>query len=158
MIKLLLKIFFIILIAALQVTLMPHLAIFDVWPNIVLILAILLVFLDFIPDSYLLAGIGGLVLDLSGPLRMGTNIIILIALISALRFINTKYFPESNALIIFISIITSSLLYSLIELLLLHQGLNFNIFFEAFYAGLLAEIILFIFNFKHEKESLIKIE
>lgn len=157
MTNIILKIFLYIAIAVLQVTLMPLLAIHSVWPNLVLIIAVLLLLLNFEEDAYLIACVGGLVLDLTGVLPLGLNTIFLIALITLLKIIIPRFFPESNAFIIFVTVFASSLIFSLFQHLILSHILDTGIIIEAIYAGVLAEIILYLFRFKKDSETLIKV-
>ena len=149
-----LKILLYILAGIAQVTIMPTLEINEVWPNSVLILSISLLLFGKEDEALLSALIGGLILDLTGSLRMGLNIVFFVSLIFILRFLNKKFFPETNILIVFITIFTSSVLFGFFNCLFLRQSPDLKIFSSAFYASILGLITFFIFNLRVKGESL----
>lgn len=157
MIKNIIKILAIVIVALLQITLMPYLAINGIWPNLVLIAAILLLLFGYQKDAFYMAGIGGIILDLTGILPMGLNTIFLISLVFLIKIIDQKYFPDVNALIVFITVFISSIISSLLIYLFLGQLPELIIFIDSLYGVFIAEIIYFLNYSKTDKMTLFKI-
>jgi hypothetical protein len=158
MIKKILKICLFITLGILQVTLIPILSIKSTWPNIVLITIVLLILFDFDLDAYLLAGIGGLVLDLSGIMRPGLNIIFFISMVYLLNIICEKYITETNFFNVFITVFITSILYSLYNYLFLANLPGLTIFYQALYSVVFAEIIYSLFNHKLGQKTIFKLK
>lgn len=136
-----LKIIIFILIGIAQLTLMPILGIRGIYPNIVLIGVVMLSLTDSEDDALLLAIIGGVVLDLSGPLPFGTNTLILTGIVLGLRFLITKYIPGTNLVITTFILFSTSLIFaSLINVMSGHWP-SILIIFEAFYCLLIGWIM-----------------
>ncbi|OGD55964.1 hypothetical protein A2V71_02315 [Candidatus Berkelbacteria bacterium RBG_13_40_8] len=111
MIKLIVKIFLIILAALFQVVLMPLLSIKGIWPNLILVGLVVLTLLDFRNDGLLVAGLGGIFLDFVGPFFFGFYTFIFIGLWFLIIILSKRFFSEVNLLIIiFMTFFSSSLL------------------------------------------------
>lgn len=148
-----------IILGILQVTFMPYLAIHTVWPNIILVIAVLLLLLDSFNDALLLAGIGGIIEDLTGKIPMGLNTIFLIGLIILLKITSRKFFPETNTIIVFVVTFTTSIIFSEFNYLILKRPPDLYLIYEGLYAAILGEIIFYFLVAKvREKNTIIKID
>jgi len=98
-----LKIFFkvigILLLAIFQIVGMPCLAINGLWPNLILILAVILIVFNKTQDGFLVASLGGLILDLAGYWFFGFNLITIFAATLLVRLLVTKFLNEPNEMV-----------------------------------------------------------
>ena len=113
MIKILLRIFAIIFLVFFQLALMPKLTILGVIPNIVILLAIALVFKGRAQDGFLVAGVGGLLLDFVSPIRFGFYTFFFVGVLLAINFYILKIFPTPNLGVSFLIFMASILLIDL---------------------------------------------
>ena len=143
MIKVLLKIFFIVLIALLQFVLMPILNIKGAIPNLILIGSLVLILSDFETDAFYLAGLGGIILDLGSPTFFGFNTFLLILLVFLARFLSKKYLPETNYLNIFLIVFLGSLIFGFVSTLILKEQITIVLLIGGIYAAILG---LFFFR------------
>lgn len=156
MIQKIFKICLFVFLAIFQITIMPHLAIYYAWPNLVLIISVLLLLFDDVWSAFYLAAIGGIVLDLTGNLPMGANTIFLICFIYLLKYVISKYFSETNFFTIFLLTFISSVVFDLYSFLLLYRPPSATIFIDSLYGSILASVIFAFYNQK-SRQSIIKI-
>jgi len=157
MVRLFLKIFFIILAALFQFVLMPILNIKGFFPNLILIGAVVLMLLDFETDAFWLAGLGGLLLDLGGPIIFGFNTIFGLLIVFLMRFLVRRFFPQINFWLTLIIIFLISALYAFLSILILKEQLSTSIFIVAFYGGILGIIFYYFLTVVHKPTQVIKI-
>lgn len=110
MVKVIFKIFLILILVILQVSIFEKLSFFEVIPNIILALAVSLLFLGFFNDALLVGGIGGLFFDLTSRFYFGINTLFFICVLLVIQFYVLKVFPTPKTytsffvfLIIFLS-------------------------------------------------------
>ena len=101
MIKLLLKIFAILVLAIFQLALISKLTIWGAIPNLILILAITLVIKNRFFDATLVALVGGIILDLASPLRFGIYLFLFLLTLCLINFWLLRTIPAPNNLIVF---------------------------------------------------------
>lgn len=157
MINLIIKILLIVLLAIFQVTIMPLLSVKGVYPNIVFIFIVILALLNFDDDALLVAGIGGLLLDISGTRFFGTYTIFFLLLIFAIKYINRKIFSETSLFSILIFFLSSYLIFNLYLHLIIYRLPGVNLVYELFYGLILTYLIYWVFRSFYENKSIIKI-
>lgn len=96
MIKIILKIIAIIFLSLLQLAIFSKFSIFGAIPNLILIIAITLTFRGRFQDGFLVAGLGGMLLDLASPLRFGTYTLLFLIVLFLIHFFLLKVFPTPN--------------------------------------------------------------
>lgn len=151
------KILICVAIAILQIVLMPILSVNDVFPNIVLIGAVVLAFSDFEEDAFLLASFGGLILDLASNLPFGLNTIILVGLVALIRYILLKILPEINFFIIMLGVLIFSVLFAIIINLLLGRWSGRMYLTDGLYSTFLGLIFYWQFHYYQNKSQAIKV-
>jgi len=153
MIKNILKIGGIILLAILEITLMPNLGLKGLWPNLILVAALALILLDFGYEALLVASLGGLVLDFASPLFFGFNMLIIISFVLITKFLLTKYLAEPNILIVGIFIGFASIFNDVISMLVVRNFIFWPILLNACYSGLAGILFYRFFEqwFKRQK-------
>lgn len=152
------KIILIIAIALSQLILLPLFSFKSFYPNIILISCVILIFLDLEADAFLLASLGGLILDLAGQLRFGLNIVIMLAIVFLMRFVFHKFFPEGNIFYIILAAFISQFLFGAITLGLLGHLPIIGLLFEAVYAAIAAVIIYYLLEHFIVQKSVIKLK
>ena len=135
MFRLILKIFFIILIALMQFVFMPILSIKGAIPNLILIGSLIFIILDFEMDAFYLAGLGGLILDLGSPTPFGFNICMLILLTFLVRYLTKKYIPQTNYATVAILIFLATIIFALASVLILKEQITVLLLIEGIYAA-----------------------
>lgn len=151
------KILIFISIALIDLTLMPIFSVNGIFPNIVLIGALTFALTDYEEEAYLLAAVGGIVLDLGSSMPFGLNTIILVSLVYLVRLIITKYLPEINVVLLLIMIFIFSSVFALIVNLLLSRFYGYWILIDGFYSAVLG-LIFFLQLHRFHGQSQIKME
>ncbi len=150
-----LKIYLFALIAVLQITLVPLFVAYGVWPNLVLILIVILSLSARNKDAFLATIICGVILDLTGIMPAGLNILFLVGIIYLLEIVSKRAFPETNPLVIFIATFCTSILFYLYNhLFLKYPPQILPLFIEALYNAISAEIIYFFFSRKNRQDTI----
>jgi len=98
----------------LQTTLLTHLSIFGVLPNLVLIIIILVSLTNNWQKSLISALVGGLLLDLFSGLPLGTFSLSLVIISFIFNFAKFYLFTRINFLVILTAIITGTIFYELL--------------------------------------------
>ena len=101
MLKNIIKIIAIILLAFIQIALFSKLTWLGAFPNIIFILAIALILKGYFQTSFLIAAIGGLILDFASPLRFGYYTFLLIGVLLIIRFVVLKSLPTPSLFLSF---------------------------------------------------------
>lgn len=135
------KILIFMLLGISQLTLIPIFGIKGIYPNIVLIGAVMLVMMDLDDDALLLAIIGGIILDLSGSLYFGLNAIVIIGIILSFRYIINKFIPVMNIITIALGIFIATMVNATIVNLFIGQWPSITIVLEGLYGLLMGYII-----------------
>lgn len=156
MIQNILKILSIIILAILQITLMPHLGFQTIWPNLILLVALVLMFLDFEVESLLVAIVGGLILDLASPLFFGLHSVILIILILITKLLLTKFLTEPNAVIIGLFLVIASFFNESLVMLITRNFLWLPVLINGFYSAIIGLILYRFFEYWFKKQPIIK--
>lgn len=125
MIKNIIKALIIISIGLIQILLMPYLAVYGVWPNLVLILAIMLLFFNADAEAFFSASLGGLILDLASPLPFGLITFIAFSLLLLIKILIIKFFNDLN-IFIFVLVMAGALI--IFDLIFMVIGRNFSLF------------------------------
>ena len=156
-VKTILKFLAIILLAIVQLTLLPLFAIHGVWPNLILILSLVLVLFNDDTDAFLTASLGGLILDLGSPLFFGFNIILNILLVFLIRFMLKKFLTETTffvfGLVVFLAIIIFDTIISVVT----HQFSWINLLINGGYSLIIAIIVYRSLSFNFNRIGTIKI-
>ncbi len=151
-----LKIFGIAVIAILQLTLLPHLGFNSAWPNLILIVALSLMILDLEIESFLVASVGGLVLDLAGPLFFGIHSVILLAFVLITKLLLKKFLTEPNIIVTGLLLGLASLLNDLIIILIAKNFIWIPILANGFYSAITGVLLYRFFEHWFKKQPLIK--
>lgn len=152
------KIFLAIVLALLQITLLPALAVVGVWPNLVLILALILIFWHFEPEGFLVGGLGGLMLDLAGPLSFGLHTLFILGLLFLNRFFIRRYLTELNFLSMAALAAANDVFYHFVFNLFFKNISHFSLMVVFGYA-MLASGLFYLAYFKmHRLDQSVKIE
>ncbi len=131
MIKTIFKIFLILILVILQVSLFEKLAIFEVVPNIILALGVSLLFLNLFNDAILVGGIGGLFFDITSRFYFGVNTLFFIAILLIIQVYILKIFPTPKILTSFILFLAIFLIYDIVTFSLLKTLPGWQIFLSS---------------------------
>ena len=145
-----------VILAIVQITLMPLLSVWGGYPNILVIGITFAILFDNENEAMLIAIIGGILLDFASVTPMGLNLLMFILFVIALKFVK-KYLPELNMFIILMVVFINSLIFSLISSIVLN---HFNIYLtiiDSFYALTLSFGVFIFLNSKYKKSQLIKL-
>ncbi len=144
MIKIILKIFAYFLLVVFQLAIVTKFSIWGTIPNFLLIIAISLMFRGQSGNSFLLAGISGLLLDLASPLRFGAYTLFFMITLLIINFYVLKTFPVPSLGISFLIFVTSLLLVDLGLFLFMGHWPFWQIFPQAIISGLWGVLIYWI--------------
>lgn len=148
----------IIILVFLQIFLMPIFSIFSSYPNLILIAVILLILLDYEKGAFLMAGLGGLLLDFFSPIFFGFITLFLIFLVFLLRYLVKKVFPHINTLVVAGVTFISAIILNLFILFFLKEQLSvIFLILCGIYNSILAVVVFMFFNLQHGKLKLIKV-
>lgn len=150
------KVLSIIVLAFLQVTLMPYFGFQNIWPNLILLFAIVLMFLDFEVEGFLVACVGGLILDLMSPLFFGVNSAILISFVIITKLLLTKFLTDPNIIIIGIFLGLVAFSNDLLIMLLVRNFIWLPVLANAFYSAILGLLIYRFFERWFKNQPIIK--
>ena len=141
MIKTLFKILTVCLLVIFQIAFLTKLNFFGVVPNLILILAISLIIKGFFQEGLLVAGIGGLSLDLASPLRFGLYSFLFLAIILVLYWLVLKILPSPGIFSLFLIFFGSFLFLETMTFVLLMRLPPLIIFPQAAIGGLWGMLI-----------------
>lgn len=137
--KVYVNIFIILLAVFFQITILPHLGIFGIYPNLILLGIIILIFIGREQEALWWVLLGGIFLDFFSPVRFGGYTISFIIVYFSLTLILKYYFAQPSFLNAFWLIVTVSIISGLIFSLLTWQ-FSILIFLEAILNGILGII------------------
>ena len=147
MAKNLIKIIAIIGVAVIQILLMPHFALYGVWPNLSLILALMLLFFNADPEALFAASLGGVILDLASPLTFGLFTASLILITLAIKLLMSKFFNEPNVFIMIFIMALALVTSNGLESLLARQFSPIIILINVIYGLLISLLFYRLLNF-----------
>jgi len=158
MVKNFIKIFIIIFIALIQIFIMPSFAIFGNWPNLILVLAVILLFFNADPEAVLAACAGGLVLDLASPAPFGLFTILLVIITLLVKLLMSRFFNEPSLLIITLIMICVLFTFDAI-LSLVNHNFSFTVIgFNILYSLIIAVIFYRLLSIWFDRNQGIKIK
>jgi len=157
MIKNIVKITAILLLAFIQFALLSKLSVFGAFPNLVYILAITLLLRGLLADSFLVAVIGGVVLDLGSSLRFGYYTFLLIVILLLVRLLILKFLPTPNLFISFFIFFGAFLFADLGISLFTFSWPGWSLLLDAIVNGLWGVFIYWIFSKLIRVENKIKV-
>jgi len=144
MLKSILKIIIIFFLTILQLSIFSKFATLGAFPNIIFILAIVLALKNRREDSFLVAVVGGLVLDLASPLRFGVYTFAILDVLLLINFVVLKYLPSPGWLFTFLIMTGSFLAIDLFISLFTLTWTGWNLFFDPVINGLWGIILSLI--------------
>ncbi|MEK7142701.1 MAG: hypothetical protein AAB785_00655 [Patescibacteria group bacterium] len=154
MIKYIVKILAILMLVILQIAIISKIAIWGIIPNLILILSICLILRDRFEDGFLVALLGGLMMDLSSSLHFGLFTLIFLAILAVIYFYLLKFFPAPNWLTSLLIFGGSFLLLDLIISLLVGdwswQEILKDIIINSLWGGIIYLIVQRIVQSKEE--------
>lgn len=148
----LIKIFGILILAILQLTLLSKFSIFNSIPSLIFILSIALMLRGFIKDSILVAILGGLMVDLASPLRFGVYTLLLISVLFFTNFVIIRSMPVPNLILIYFLFVGFFIFINFIIFLIIQATPSWQILADATINGLWA-IIVYLILIKATKQS-----
>lgn len=150
------KILLPIVLAILQVTLMPLLGIKGVYPNLLVIGVTFVVLFGEENDAFWFAVISGLILDLLSPLPFGLNTLLLVLLALIFGFLK-KSLPELNLLLVVTLIFVNTFIVSSILNLVTQHFSIYLLLFESIYAAVLGLGGFAYLNTRYKRSQVIKL-
>ncbi|KKQ73921.1 MAG: Rod shape-determining protein MreD [Berkelbacteria bacterium GW2011_GWB1_38_5] len=155
MTKTILKILFIIALGIFQLTLFNKIMFFDTIPNIIIILAVAFVLFGRSQEGFLIAAIGGLMLDISSTMKFGIYTILFLIEIIFINFYLLKILPTPKIIIAFF-IFTSAVLFNDLGIHLFLKMLpSWQVVISAFISGVWGCLIyIFLQNVIKPKEEI----
>lgn len=142
MLKTITKIIAIVVIALIQILLMPYFAIYGVWPNLILILAIMLLFFNADPEALFTASLGGLILDLASPLNFGFFTFFFLMIILLIKLLMSKFFNEPNIIVMIVIMVCALFVFYAIMSLFANHFSIITILINTFY-DLLVSLVFY---------------
>lgn len=151
--KILINIILIIIAAILQITLVPKLAILGVFPNLILLVMLSLIFITRTEEALWWAGLGGIILDLVSPARFGIYTFSFLVIFAAIFYLVHNIFREPSLLISILIFIVAGLMSNLIFLIMNFQIVPFLVsgLVSAFWGIIIYSLIKYYFK---PKESI----
>ncbi len=143
----------IIFLSLCQIGLMSNFAIFGNWPNLILIMSLVLIFCDREAEAFLAATFGGLLLDLASPMFFGFYFISLSAITLIVKYIFSKFLTEINPIIVAAVTGVTMIVYDLTMALINHQFSLIGLVSNAIYAIVLAFVFYYFFNLRSSHSS-----
>lgn len=138
------KILGILIIVILQLALFSKFSILESFPNLIFIISIVLLLRDDLQDSFLVAVLGGLLLDLASPLRFGAYTILLVGILLFVYFVILKSMPVPNLFLIYLLFMGIFLFVNLVIFLIIGAVPNWQIVFDALINSLWG-ILIYLF-------------
>lgn len=152
-----LKILIYLIIGILQLTLMPILQINGMIPNLILMGIVTLAIVDMYDDAFYLAMVGGLVLDLAGPIFFGFHTIVFVGFVLIIKYLLQKVFPEINIPLIFVITFLFAALFSFLENLFLNRWPSYDLITYSTYSAFLSVIFFLILQKMHGRNQVVKL-
>jgi hypothetical protein len=146
-IKTIVKAIIITILAIVQITLMSYFSIVGLWPNLIFILALVLVLTGAEPEAYLTASLGGLILDLASPLFFGFNTIILLIIVTLVKMLVNKFLSEISMFMAALFLIIVAISVDLMMCLITRQFIFINLIFNVFYTLIIGLLMFRLINY-----------
>lgn len=144
--KTIFKVLAIILLVIIQITLMPYFGISGLWPNLIFLSSIVLILIGADREAYLVASLGGLMLDFASPLFFGFNTIVLLGMVMIIHLLVNKFLGEITFFVTTIVLVLAIVIYDLIFCLITHQFLLTVLITNVLYSLILGLILFRILN------------
>ena len=145
--KTIIKAIIITILAIFQITLMSYFSIMGLWPNLVFVLALVLVLTGAEPEAFLTASLGGLILDLTSPLFFGFNTIILLIMVILVEMLVNKFLSEISMFVAGLFLIIVTVIIDLLMCLISHQFIFVNLIINVFYTLVVGLIMFRLINY-----------
>ncbi|MFA6492703.1 MAG: hypothetical protein WCV58_00985 [Patescibacteria group bacterium] len=152
--KNLIKIFAILFLVLLQLSLISKFSIFSFVPNIIFVVSIVLLLRGFSSDSFLVAVLGGFFLDLTSPFRFGFYTFILIIILLFLNFVILKNTPALNPILISFIILGIFIFIDLVICLITHTLPGWQIILDGVINSLWSLVVYFLLDKFIKKEEI----
>lgn len=153
--KFILNLLLIILAVILQISLIPKLALFGSFPNIILLIYLALLFVGKPQESLWWAGIGGILLDLVSPSSFGIYTFSMLAVYIPAYYLTNRVFNNPSVFVAAIIFFVSSLVANLIFMFYTH---NYSgILIEAIYSTLVGCMIYGLMRYRGKTREEVKI-
>lgn len=157
MVKNLLKILVIFGVAIAQILIMPYFGIHGVWPNLVLILALMLLFFDAQSEALFTASLGGVILDFASPLIFGYFTLMLVLLTLLVKLLMNKFLKDPNIFIMILIMAFSLFVFDSVQSLIVRQY-SFAIILPNIFYGLIISLIFYrLLNFWIDRNQAIRL-
>lgn len=121
MVKNIFKILVILMLALIQISLVSRISLGGIFPNLILISAICLIFRGRYQWGFWLAALGGLFLDLSLSLHFGVYTFIFLAVAAIIYFYILEIFPTPNLMVSFLIFLGSFLFLDVLICLIIND-------------------------------------
>ncbi len=152
-----LKIFGILGLIVLQLSLFNKLSIFESIPNVIFLLSIALFLRGFLQDSFLVGVIGGLFLDLASPLRFGVYTLLILAILLLLNYVVIQLIPAPHLILVYLIFIGIFVVVNLVIFLGVKIMPNFQILVDAAINGIWGVLIYLLLE-RFQKVDEIKVK
>jgi len=153
--KIFINVLLIVIAVILQITFMPKIAFLGAFPNLILLVALSLIFIKKIEEALLWIGLGGILLDLFSPVHFGVYIVSLILIFAISYYLVNYVFSDFSLFLAAAIFFISSIIFNIIFLLYTHY---FNLYLlEAVYTTLLGCMIYGIIRYYYKPSEEVKI-
>lgn len=149
-----LKILTIVLLVVVQLAFLSKISFFTFMPNFIFLISLVLLFRGLIGDSFLVATVGGLLLDLASPFRFGFYTLIFISILLFCHFVILKNMPTLSPLLVFGLCWAIFILIDLIICWMVHLWPTWQIVIDSTLNGLCGLLIYFFFEKFTKKEEI----
>jgi rod shape-determining protein MreD len=149
------NILLILLAVVLQISIMPNLAIWQVFPNLILISTVILIFSGRDKEALYWAALGGITLDLFSTFHFGIFTVSLLIIYFLISYLVKKFFSDPNFIIATGLFLISGVIFDLILFIINPQ---WQIFVgEILYNAVLGVLLYSIFKNKFKVKDAVRI-
>ena len=153
--KTFLNILLVIIVVILETTLVPKMAIFGAFPNLVMLVILSLIFINRTRDALWWVLIGGVLLDLFSPVRFGAYTLSFVAIFFLAYYLVNYVFSEPSVFLAAGIFFISSLILNIIFLMYFHY---FGLYFiEAIYSTFVGCIVYGLIRYYYKQGEEVKI-
>jgi rod shape-determining protein MreD len=153
--KFIIQLILIIIAVILQISLVPKLALFGTFPNIILLIFLALLFIGRPQESLWWAGIGGILLDLASPSYFGIYTFSMLIVYVLVFYLTNRIFSNPSVFVAAVIFFVSSLMINSIFIFYVHNYAGFLI--EAVYSTLIGCMIYGLMRYRTKKREEVKI-
>lgn len=150
------KILAILILAILQLTFVPLFGIQNAWPDLIMLVVLVLMFLEFDLESLLVAALGGLILDLASPLIFGYHVMILVIFAVFTKLLLSRFLTEPNTFIISLFLGLCAILNDFIIMLVGRDFPWTSLLINGFYSALVGFLLYRLGEYWLKKQPLTK--